>query len=340
MSRQYTIPVQLIQSLLQAPERQGVDIKRVLESNNLSHLIDLISSDNQRIDLNDVGALLNGLWREMDDEASGFLSRPLKVGFFSMMCHVFITAGNLRRGLLRCAKFVNLVTDDFSLQIEDIGDESHIIINYENPHDIDQVFFVTFLSAIWIRLSCWMVNQPLLLERIQFTFDQPEFHDEFSQMFPCRNYFSQERNSIVFNKRLMSLSIKQDSDSLAIFLNHEPNFLLTQFRADTSLTAQIKRLLLHRQGIKTELDNMNFEGVSEALDMTPHTLRRRLKEEGNSFQQIKDSLRCDRAIQLLSHLQMPISDIAIELGFSESAAFNRAFKKWTGLTPGVFRENL
>lgn len=340
MSHQYTIPAQLVQSLLQGARKQEVDIPKVLESSGLSHLTDIFEFNAQRINLEDVGRLLDALWHEMDDEASGFLSFPLKVGFFSMMCHVFITAGNLRRGLIRCSKFVSLVTDDFSLKIEEIGDEAHIIIDYKNPHNLDQVFFVTFLAAIWIRLSCWMVNQPLLLERIHFTFEQPLYHDEFSQMFPCRNYFSEPQNTIVFNKRLMSLPIKQDSISLGKFLNHQPNFLLTQFRADISFTAQVKRLLLKRQGVKTELEKMSFEEVASTLMTTPHTLRRRLKEEGNSFQQVKDSIRYDRAILLLQNPELSLTDIAIDLGFSESAVFNRAFKKWTGLTPGAYREQL
>jgi AraC-like DNA-binding protein len=83
---------------------------------------------------------------------------------------------------------------------------------------------------------------------------------------------------------------------------------------------------------------MNFELVSAELNMTTHTLRRRLKDEGHSFQDIKDSIRRDRAMILLDNPALALQDIAIKLRFSEPAAFNRAFKKWTGLTPGVYRE--
>lgn len=342
MSNKYSIPVSLIQSLFSAPRIHKIDIESVLKRAGLSTLAPTLLSTahtDERISLEDMGPLLRGLWHEMGDEASGFLRSPLKIGVFSMMCHSLITAGNLRRGLLRSARFISLLTDDIKLELEEIGDEARWVIHYTNPHHCDDVFFVTSLFVIWIRLSCWMINQPILLERIQFTFSQPDYEEEFSLMFPCRHYFSQSKNMVVFNKRFLALPLQQDAESLTVFLNHAPESLLTQFRSDDSLTAQINRMMLHRHGTHTELEALSFEAAAEELNMTTHTLRRRLKEEGNSFQEIKDSIRKDHAIVLLDRAELPLHEISEQLGFSEPAAFNRAFKKWTGVTPGLYRSN-
>ena len=74
--------------------------------------------------------------------------------------------------------------------------------------------------------------------------------------------------------------------------------------------------------------------------LTTATLRRRLAEEGASYQGIKDQLRRDLAISYLSHSDRSVMDIALELGFSERSAFHRAFRKWTGASPGEFRRAL
>lgn len=343
VSPKHSVPLALVQSFLAGPRHHQVDIRAVLQRGGLDELAAMLEEDcsdaSRRIPLDKIGPLLRCLWLDMGDEASGFLSRPLKIGVFSMMCQAIISAGNLRRGLLRSARYIALLTEDLELELQESGDEARLLMHYRNPHQLDETFFITSLFVIWIRLSCWMINQPMLLQRIHFRFPCPEYDDEFAMMFPCRHAFSQPQNMVVFNKRLLALPIRQDSESLSTFLNHAPESLLTQFRADDSVTAQIKRLLLHRHAGQAELEIMSFESVSEEMHMTTHTLRRRLKEEGNSFQEIKDSIRKGRALVLLERPELNLQEIATSLGFSESAAFNRAFKKWTGLTPGAYREN-
>jgi AraC-like DNA-binding protein len=72
--------------------------------------------------------------------------------------------------------------------------------------------------------------------------------------------------------------------------------------------------------------------------MTPQTLRRRLREEGQGFQSLKDNLRRDAAIEYLARPDMTLLDIADQLGFSEASTFHRAFKTWTGVAPGEYRQ--
>ena len=83
-----------------------------------------------------------------------------------------------------------------------------------------------------------------------------------------------------------------------------------------------------------------FETLAGEMNMTAATLRRRLHDEGTSYQSIKDQLRRDLAISYLSHSARSAMDIGLELGFSERSAFHRAFKKWTGASPGEFRRRL
>ena len=72
--------------------------------------------------------------------------------------------------------------------------------------------------------------------------------------------------------------------------------------------------------------------------MSARTLRRRLEREGTSYQRIKDNARRDAAISLLRGDGLTVSEVAERVGFSDPSAFHRSFKKWTGLSPGSFRE--
>lgn len=71
--------------------------------------------------------------------------------------------------------------------------------------------------------------------------------------------------------------------------------------------------------------------------MSPGTLRRRLKSEHTSFQAMKEAIRRDVAIELLSDRRKSVSDVALALGYTESSTFSRAFKGWTGLSPAAYR---
>jgi AraC-like DNA-binding protein len=82
---------------------------------------------------------------------------------------------------------------------------------------------------------------------------------------------------------------------------------------------------------------LTLHAVATALAVTRRTLTRRLAEEGASFRQILDEVRCDFACALLQDRSLSIGDIAFFLQYSEPAAFHRSFRRWTGQTPLTFR---
>ena len=88
--------------------------------------------------------------------------------------------------------------------------------------------------------------------------------------------------------------------------------------------------------IGEEMPTLN--DVASMLYLSPQTLRRRLAAEGKSYQGVKDALRRDAAIHLLLNPELTLEDVAQQVGFSETSTFHRAFKKWTGVTPGLYRQ--
>ena len=148
--------------------------------------------------------------------------------------------------------------------------------------------------------------------------------------------FGRPHTLIAFEDSYLDLPVVQDERSIKEFLRTAPENILLKYKNGSSLTARVRRRL--RQCLPGEVPD--FEGLAVELNMTPATLRRRLHEEGASYQSIKDQLRRDLAISYLSHSNRSVMDIALELGFSERSAFHRAFRKWTGASPGEFRRRL
>ena len=77
--------------------------------------------------------------------------------------------------------------------------------------------------------------------------------------------------------------------------------------------------------------------VAEQMCCSERSLRRHLQQEGCTFQEIVLRLQQQRAVHFLRHSRLPVEAIATRLGYSETAAFAHAFKRWTGQTPSQFR---
>ena len=81
----------------------------------------------------------------------------------------------------------------------------------------------------------------------------------------------------------------------------------------------------------------NIDRVARELGLSRQTLYRRLKAEGVTFEQLLDELRHRLALKLLRDQHMSVKQAAWRLGFSDPAAFSRAFKRWTGTAPSFAR---
>ncbi|MGQ7815772.1 AraC-like transcriptional regulator QhpR [Metapseudomonas furukawaii] len=81
----------------------------------------------------------------------------------------------------------------------------------------------------------------------------------------------------------------------------------------------------------------NLECISEQLELTPAGLQRRLREEGLSFSQLVEQTRRELALHYMRQRQRPISELAPLLGYSETSAFSRAFRRWFGVSPRQWR---
>ena len=83
--------------------------------------------------------------------------------------------------------------------------------------------------------------------------------------------------------------------------------------------------------------DLSLDAAARALFMSGRTLSRRLGVEHTSFQRVKDEMRRDLAIQQLVKTRTSVDEIALLVGFDNTPAFHRAFRKWTGSTPGTYR---
>lgn len=98
-----------------------------------------------------------------------------------------------------------------------------------------------------------------------------------------------------------------------------------------TVTESVRRLLEEDPGRRNSRD------IAALLGISPSTMKRRLDDEGTTFREVHESLLRDRAIVRLLDRSLTISQIAVDLGYSDVSNFSHAFRRWTGQPPSEFR---
>lgn len=154
-------------------------------------------------------------------------------------------------------------------------------------------------------------------------------------MFGCPPRFGAERTRAAIETRWLDAPVVRDEAALESLLRCAPADLLSRRAWDTTVADQVRHTL--RRALRDGARLPELAEVSARLAVSPATLRRRLHAEGTSFQELKDTVRRDTALAALAEGRERIAELAARLGFSEDTAFHRAFRRWTGATPGAYR---
>jgi AraC-like DNA-binding protein len=329
-----TISICFVAAALESVQARHLNADELLATVGLSS--SLLQVPQARVSAKHYGALWRAIALALDDEFFGQDSRRMKAGSFAMLCHSVLPCRTLAHALDRSLRFYGLILDDISGSVERSSGEARIVLHERAPGANRRVFAHELLLMLLYGVSCWLVGRRIPILRAEFSYPEPQHSAEYRLMYCASLSFDRPHTTIAFDASHLDLPIVQNERSVKEFLRTAPESILVKYKNGSSLSARVRRRL--RQFLPGEVPD--FDGLAEDLNMTPATLRRRLREEGMSYQSIKDELRRDLAIGYLSHSDRTVMDIALELGFSERSAFHRAFRKWTGASPGEFRRTL
>jgi AraC-like DNA-binding protein len=328
-----TIAICFVAAALESVRARRLDADALLKQVGLSP--GLLQSPQARVSAKHYGALWRLVALTLDDEFFGQDSRRMKSGSFAMLCHSLLSCKNLGQAIDRSLRFYALILDDIYGKLNLDGAEASITLHQDGAAP-QRMFAHEVLLMLLHGMACWLVGRRIPIKRAQFSYTEPAHSAEYRLMYSTALSFQAPHTALIFDAGHLALPIVQNERTVKEFLRNAPENILLKYKNGSSLGARIRRRL--RQSLPGELPE--FEAVAEEMNMAPATLRRRLHEEGTFYQAIKDQLRRDLAIGYLSHSKRSAMDIGLELGFSERSAFHRAFKKWTGASPGEFRRRL
>ncbi|WLE59322.1 AraC family transcriptional regulator [Burkholderia plantarii] len=200
------------------------------------------------------------------------------------------------------------------------------------PHEVQRFLLeqqytqhVTHLQDVAGR-SC-----PPLVAR--FAYPAPPHAAVYSDYLGCPCEFDAARCELSYDSAILEFRPQLAHRHSAALLQETCDRLIGQDKTSFGASGEVYQELMRKPG---EFPNM--EAVAVALKMTSRTLRRRLEAEGTSFVAIVDDVRCSLATEYLRTTKMSTEDVAMLVGFSDTANFRRALKRWTGKGPAEIRQ--
>lgn len=332
---QHTVAIQQVHQVLAGARHRGLAIEPLLQRAGIAPA--LLGSPLARVSQAQYAALLRVLRRALRCELWGLTSRPLRPGSFAACARQLVACATLEDALRQGLAFHHLLIDDFAARLHRQGGRAQVRITRRGPFDqgpadarVDYAQKAFMLFAF--GLASWLVARRVPLVAVDYNVLQPG--SESSRVYQAPIRAGQPHIGFSFEAHWLQLPVVQNPQSLREFLTQAPANLLVKYRDASSTSERIRRLLRRHIGG----DMPQLEELALQLQTSPQTLRRRLHAEGRGFQQLKDDLRRDTAIALLAQADLPLISVANQLGFSEASTFHRAFKKWTGVSPGEYRQ--
>ena len=171
------------------------------------------------------------------------------------------------------------------------------------------------------------------IRRLEYRGPAPDYVGHIATLCGLTPQYGSPRNAVVLSRQDVEAALPMYDAHLVRLLEDRCRAQLDR-RQTAGVTGQVRQLLLGPLGLMASI-----EEVAQHLAMAPRSLRRRLDDEGTRFRDLVDAERRQLAARLLESTDMKIDEMALHLGYGDTASFTRAFRRWSGVTPRAFRSD-
>lgn len=330
-----TVSVLVVRGLLQVLEHEGVQRAAFLAAAGLTE--DKLDAHEARVSRTEMFRLCGLALEWTQDPALGLhWAKALNDRMFVPITNLIINSASLGQGFEFLARFNRLLSDDPGYRVVEEG--SHVIVQCtpaegQPPHI--QRFASEFMIGGFFRLlrSFGPDMRPAL---ISFEHQAPSNLEEYLRFFGSATRFAQPSAGLVFDRSLLDVASPGKDDDVCEALRAVAERRLLRIGHQMPYADRVRDYLVRQGGWQAS----DMEHVARALETSVRSLRRRLSDEGKSYNSVLNEALGMVARGFLRDPRRTIQDVAYEMGFSDPSAFHRAFKRWTNTTPSAYRESL
>lgn len=312
-------------------ELNGLDAVRLFEESGLSPSVS--DDPNARIPIKVADALIVRAAALITDEAWGIKAarcwHPSNLGVLGL---AWFASSTLRTGLQRLIRYWHILGDRATTRLVDAPDGPQFIYEITGVDPLIEALCADLVLSVVLDMCRMNAEEPLKPMQVTLRRKLPTNPDHWDHFFGCSVTFGAPHNSFTLTTSAADRALSTSNRPLAGVLD---NLLAEQLgklaRAD--IVSRCKAEFVE-QLVSGE---PSAEDIAQHLHMSERTLQRKLSEVNTSYKKLLDDTKHEMALRLIGDSTKSITDITFLLGFSGQSSFNRAFKRWTGLSPTAFR---
>jgi AraC-like DNA-binding protein len=261
-------------------------------------------------------------------------ARRTSLGDGGALDYLLSTSPTVKDAIEVASRYMRLVNDTLSIRLEVDGEDA--LVRFDNTVMLPRAATDFQAGSIfWNHTRRWL-GDVLAHVVVSFAHDVPSERAEYDRTFaPASVRFSAPFSGFLLRRTDLAVPLERADPKLHDVITKHARQVMAELPAAESVTERARAIAAK----ELAHGNPNAMHVATELGMSLRTLGRKLAEEGTTFKDVLDDLRKRLALQFVAGRDLALSDVALLLGFSETAAFHRAFRRWTGQTPLEYRRS-
>jgi AraC-like DNA-binding protein len=324
--------------ILAAAKGCGLDVRRLLIEAGLGEQI----AGKRGLDDHVTLAQYGRLW-ETAVVRSGHADLPLRaasalgIDSFGVIGFALMTSPTIGAAFAGLARYYSLLCSAGRWSRLDEPDEHvGLLFDLERGEPLATRCAIEFALGETVHFATVLAGRRVPLVEVRFPHQRPADEAPYRRFFGAPVRWGVGQAALVIPRSALDLPLVKADPHLAAYFQAQADALVRKGAAEITepLSSQVRRRVIEALPSGPPA----LPAVARSLGQSPRSLRRHLADEGTSFQALVERTRNELAVRYLSDSKLTVSEIAFLVGFSELSPFLRAFRRWTGLTPGEYRQ--
>lgn len=261
-------------------------------------------------------------------------ARECSRGEAGALDYAIMSASTGLDAITAATRFIRLVNDALDIRVETKGDR--VFLRLENCVPLTRAAADFEMGALFCVLASVWGQTDLSRITVLLAHASPPDLREYEMTFgAARLHFGALSYAFEFDAELLRAPLRSADANLHDLMRRHAERVLRELPQALPITRQVKTLITEELAD----GHPGCAHIAQRLQMSPRTLERRLELEGTTFTRLLEEVRESLALRYVGDEEMPLSQVATLLGFSQTTAFHRAFRRWTGQTPLQYRKS-